>query len=164
MPDRGRTNHLWLSLTLVSFVTQVLAIAYRADLVPWNVNTNQNAKSVLEYDSTRPNTTYTPSPTNWRAIPFYTILLDKFADGDPTNNDYFNTTFENDPRELNFRYGGDLKGLQSRLDYLYGMGVRGIFIGGTPFLNMPWQADSTVFSVTFFSSPHLISFLRLFRY
>ncbi|KAF8580884.1 glycosyltransferase family 5 protein [Ramaria rubella] len=132
----------------------VVAIAYRADLVPYNLNTNQSAQSVLDYDTSRPNTTYTPSPTNWRALPFYTLLLDKFADGDPRNNDFFNTSFENDWRETGLRYGGDLKGLESRLDYLYGMGIRGIFIAGTGFLNMPWEADS--YSVIDFSllDPH----------
>jgi alpha-1,3-glucan synthase len=134
------STSLWLLFSL--WATRVIAIAYRADLVSYNLNTNQNAQSVLEYEASRPNTTYTPSPTNWRALPFYTVLLDKFADGDPTNNDFFNTSFENDWRETGLRYGGDLKGLQSRLDYLYGMGVRAIFIAGTGFLNMPWQADS----------------------
>jgi alpha-1,3-glucan synthase len=50
--------------------------------------------------------------------------------------------FENDYRETQLRYGGDLKGLVAKLDYIYGMGVRVIFISGTPFLNMLWQADS----------------------
>jgi alpha-1,3-glucan synthase len=120
----------------------VSAIAFRADLVPYNLNTNQQAQSVLQYDSSRPNQTYTPSPPNWRALPFYTILLDKFADGDPSNNDFFRSPYENDWRETGLRYGGDLKGLQNRLDYLQGMGIKAIFIAGTGFLNMPWQADS----------------------
>lgn len=122
--------------------TLVSASPYRADLVDYNLNVNQNAQSVLDYDSNRPNTTYTPSPTNWRAIPAYTILLDKFADGDPSNNDYFKSLFESDYRETQLRYGGDLKGLVLKLDYLKGMGVRTIFMSGTPFLNMLWQADS----------------------
>lgn len=117
-------------------------IPYRPDLAEYNLNANQDAKSVLDYHATRPDGNYTTSPTNWRTLPFYTLLLDKFADGDPTNNDYFNTLFENDWRETTFRYGGDLKGLSARLDYLQGMGIGAIFIAGTAFLNMPWQADS----------------------
>lgn len=123
----------------------VFASPYREDLLDYNLNVNKNAKSPLEYDASRPNATYTPSPANWRALPVYTILLDKFADGDPSNNDFFGTMFENDYRETQLRYGGDLKGLVSRLDYLHGMGVRVIFISGTPFLNMLWQADSAFF-------------------
>ncbi|CAG8670364.1 10794_t:CDS:2, partial [Acaulospora colombiana] len=38
----------------------------------------------------------------------------KFADGDPTNNDFFNTTFETDQNELNLRFGGDVRGSMAR--------------------------------------------------
>ncbi|EIM79632.1 glycoside hydrolase [Stereum hirsutum FP-91666 SS1] len=51
-------------------------------------------------------------------------------------------TMNRDWRETQLRAGGDLAGLVPKLDYLYRMGVRGIFISGTPFLNMLWQADS----------------------
>ncbi len=120
------------------------ASPYRDDLTDYNLNVNQDATQPTEYKATRPNTTYTPSPENWRALPVYTVLLDKFADGDPSNNDYFGTLYESDWRETQLRYGGDLKGLISKLDYLYGMGIRVIFISGTPFLNMLWQADSVL--------------------
>lgn len=120
----------------------VLASPWRQDLIDWNLNVNQNASSPLDYDASRQNTSYTPSPQNWRALPVYTILLDKFADGDPANNDFFGTPFESDYRETQLRYGGDPIGLIHRLDYLQAMGVRVIFISGTPFLNMIWQADS----------------------
>jgi alpha-1,3-glucan synthase len=123
-------------------VNLVSASPYRDDLANYNININKNAQSVLEYQASRPNSTYTPSPANWRALPVYTILMDKFADGDPSNNDFFGSMFENDYRETQLRYGGDLKGLVSRLDYLKGMGIKVIFISGTPFLNMLWQADS----------------------
>ena len=135
----------WTVWSFLSLAGLSLASPYRDDLVQYNINTNQNAQSPLEYTTSRSNTTYTPSPDNWRAIPFYTILLDKFADGDPSNNDYFGTMFEYDWRETQLRAGGDLKGLVAKLDYLYGMGIRGIFISGTPFINMLWQADSTSF-------------------
>lgn len=118
------------------------AIVYRQDLVDYNLNTNQQATTVTDYSTTRANTTYTPSPASWRKLPVYTILLDKFADGDPSNNDYFKTMFESDWRETQLRYGGDLRGLLNHLDYLQGMGIGLIFIAGTPFLNMIWQADS----------------------
>ncbi|KAG5635486.1 hypothetical protein H0H81_011072, partial [Sphagnurus paluster] len=130
------------SATLSLLASLAFASPYREDLLDYNLNVNQNANSPLEYQASWPGGNYHPSPTNWRALPVYTILMDKFADGDPTNNDYFGTMFENDYRETQLRYGGDLKGLVSRLDYLQGMGVRVIFISGTPFLNMIWQADS----------------------
>ena len=120
------------------------ASPYREDLVDYNLNTNKDASDPTQYTtSARSNTTYTPSPDNWRQIPFYTLLPDKFADGDPSNNDYFGTMYEYDWRETQIRAGGDLKGIALKLDYLQGMGIKGVFISGTPFLNMIWQADST---------------------
>ena len=64
-------------------------------------------------------------------------------DGDPSNDDFFKTMYEYDSREVNLRNGGDAEGLLNArgLDYLQGMGVRSIYIAGTYFLNMPWQAD-----------------------
>ena len=131
-----------LPLPLLLLPLLVSASPWRQDLVRWNLNANQNASSPLDYDASRQNTSYTPSPQNWRALPVYTILLDKFADGDPANNDFFGTPFESDYRETQLRYGGDPLGLIHRLDYLQAMGIRVILISGTPFLNMIWQADS----------------------
>lgn len=124
------------------FLSLVSASPYSDELAPWNINSNKDATDPTQYSTTRKNTTYTPSPDNWRSLPTYTLLLDKFADGDPSNNDFFGTMFENDWRETQLRFGGDLKGLVARLDYLQGMGIKMIFISGTPFLNMLWQADS----------------------
>ncbi|KAF9052983.1 modular protein with glycoside hydrolase family 13 and glycosyltransferase family 5 domains [Panaeolus papilionaceus] len=119
------------------------ASPWREDLVDYNLNTNKDATNPTQYTTNvRGNRPYTASPRNWRALPTYTILLDKFADGDPENNDYFKSVYEWDWRETQLRIGGDLKGLVSKLDYLYGMGVRVIFMSGTPFINMLWQADS----------------------
>ncbi|KAF4615437.1 hypothetical protein D9613_003090 [Agrocybe pediades] len=129
-------------VALLSLPSFVYASPWREDLVDYNLNLNKNAQDPTQYDTDRPNKTYTPSPQNWRELPTYTILMDKFADGDPTNNDFFKTIYEYDIRETQLRFGGDLKGLVSRLDYLHGMGIRVIFMSGTPFLNMPWQADS----------------------
>ncbi|EKM55582.1 glycosyltransferase family 5 protein [Phanerochaete carnosa HHB-10118-sp] len=129
------------ALSLLAAASLAHASPYRADLVDYNVNTNQNAQSPTDY-STPTRSSYNPSPTNWRQIPFYTVLLDKFADGDPSNNDYLGTVYEWDWRETQLRFGGDLKGLVAKLDYLQGMGIKGVFISGTPWINMPWQADS----------------------
>ena len=132
----------------------VAASPYRSDIVEYNLNTNQDAQSPLEYSTNR-RASYTPSPDNWRALPVYTILMDKFADGDPSNNDFFGTPYENDWRETQLRNGGDLKGLVAKLDYLAGMGIKVIFISGTPFLNMLWQADSE--SPPLFPRPSLLT-------
>ena len=128
-------------LGLVPLIASALAAPYNEIYGTYNLNTNQNAQSSLDYDTSFVPSSYFPSPQNWR-MPVYTILMDKFADGDPTNNDYFGTPFEWDWRETNFRYGGDLAGFQSKLDYLAGMGIGAIYASGTPWVNMIWQADS----------------------
>ncbi|KAG8878121.1 Cell wall alpha-1,3-glucan synthase ags1 [Tulasnella sp. 331] len=142
-PSYFRKSSAFLAgLVFLSCAPLADAMRYVANLTDYNTNSNQNAQSVLDYSAVRPNTTYTPSPLNWRDYPVYTVLLDKFADGDPTNNNYFKLLFEHDWREQNLRYGGDLRGLAKRLDYIQGMGMGAIWIAGTIFVNMPWQADS----------------------
>lgn len=133
------------------------ASPYREDLTDYNLNMNKNAQNPTEYQTERSNTTYTPSPDNWRALPTYTILMDKFADGDPANNDYFKSMYEQDYRETQLRFGGDLKGLVSKLDYIKGMGVKVIFMSGTPWINMLWQADSSFFTALALAYPLIIT-------
>lgn len=128
-------------LGLAPLIASALAAPVNEIYGTYNLNTNQNAQSSLDYDTNFVPSSYFPSPQNWR-MPVYTILMDKFADGDPTNNDYFGTPFEWDWRETNFRYGGDLAGFASKLDYLAGMGIGAIYASGTPWVNMIWQADS----------------------
>ena len=140
-------------LGLAALASSAFAAPYNETYAEYNLNTNQNANSPLDYDTSFLPTSYHPSPDNWR-IPYYTILMDKFADGDPTNNDYFGTPFEWDWRETNFRYGGDLAGFISKLDYLSGMGIKAIYASGTPWINMLWQADSAS------TRRHLTQFMR----
>lgn len=137
-------------LGLTPFIVSVLAAPFNETYASYNLNTNQDAQSPLDYDTDFVPSAYHPSPDNWR-FPFYTVLMDKFADGDPTNNDFFQSPFEWDWRETNFRFGGDLAGLESKLDYLAGMGIKAVFAAGTPWINMIWQADSASTSIRFFS-------------
>ncbi|KAJ3124816.1 Cell wall alpha-1,3-glucan synthase ags1 [Nowakowskiella sp. JEL0407] len=67
-------------------------------------------------------------------------MLDRFADGDPTNNDIKGTSFEFDRNEVSLRFGGDVQGLISHLDYLQGLGIKGIYIAGAPLENLPWDS------------------------
>lgn len=97
----------------------------------------------LHPSQSRGNTTYTPSPDNWRSLPAYTVILDRFSDGEPSNNDFYGLLYEWAPEQTQMRYGGDIAGLNDSraLDYLEGMGIRTIYIAGTPWLNMPWGSD-----------------------
>jgi alpha-1,3-glucan synthase len=101
----------------------VISAPYDPRELDWNLNTNQQAANPLEYSGKWEGKTYTPSPANWR-FPFYTLFLDRFVNGDPTNDDINGTLFEHDVTSNQLRYGGDLQGLVDSLDYLQGMGIK----------------------------------------
>ena len=79
---------------------------------------------------------------------FYFVLPDRFEDGDPGNNTGGDTTGDPLdhgylPTDKGYYHGGDLAGLQSKLDYLQNLGVTAIWL--TPqFTNRPVQGDGTI--------------------
>jgi glycosidase len=74
-----------------------------------------------------------PSP-DWRDQVIYFVLTDRFADGDPSNNDQGAGEYAVGQRS---RYnGGDLKGLTQRLDYIRGLGATAVWI--TPPVANQW--------------------------
>ena len=96
----------------------------------------------LDYWGEWRNYTFNDSPVNWR-FPFYTILLDKFVDRNPRNDDANGTVikkelsicqslmcldlvslFEHDVMGNQLWHGGDVKGLMDSLDYPQGMGIK----------------------------------------
>jgi alpha-1,3-glucan synthase len=122
-------------------ITGIQALRFSQEYVGYNLNENETAIDPLDYYGEWQNHTYNPSPENWR-FPVYSIFLDKFVNGDPSNDNANGTQFEHDPMQTQLRHGGDLQGLIDTLDYIQGIGVRGIYIAGSPFLNKPWGADS----------------------
>jgi len=114
---------LSLLLTTLCFTQRSTAYNYDPIWTEYNLNTNQDAKNPLEYSGQWDGHEYTASPKNWR-IPFYSLFLDRFVNGDPTNDDINGTSFERDPTSNQMRNGGDLQGLIGTLDYLQGMGIK----------------------------------------
>jgi glycosidase len=73
---------------------------------------------------------------------FYFVMADRFANGDPSNDDggLSGTRLDTglDPTHKGFYHGGDLKGLLDELDYIEGLGTTAIWM--TPsFKNKPVQ-------------------------
>ncbi|KAL4939530.1 hypothetical protein BDV06DRAFT_224955 [Aspergillus oleicola] len=129
------------SSLFVLLATTVTGWPYEESLVDYNLNVNKDAASPAEYTApTWPNHKYTPSPDNWR-FPFYTLFLDRFVNGDPTNDNINGTLFEHDLNSNQMRHGGDAQGLVDTLDYLQGMGIKGIYLAGTILMNQPWGSD-----------------------
>ncbi len=75
--------------------------------------------------SAKPLKLHVPSP-DWREQIIYFVMTDRFADGDPRNNDQ--GVGEYDPTR-NSRYnGGDLVGITSKLDYIKGLGATAVWV------------------------------------
>ena len=98
-------------------------LKYDPNETDYNLNTNQAATNPLDYSGTWQDHTFYPSPENWR-FPFYTLFLDRFVNGDPSNDDINGTLFEQDIMGTTMRHGGDLAGLVDTLDYIQGMGIK----------------------------------------
>jgi len=131
-----------LLATLVFLTTPVGGLRFDAATAAFNLNQNRSATNLLDYCGERDKGyNYTASLKNWR-FPFYTLLLDCFVNGDPTNDNANGTIFEQDIYSNQLRCGGNLDGLLDSLDYIQGMGIKAIYIAGSVFINQPWGADS----------------------
>jgi len=115
----------WYLTTVVVAYFATLSSAYNYDpkWTQYNLNTNQEASNPLEYSGAWEGHEYYPSPKNWR-FPFYTLFLDRYVNGDPTNDNINGTLFEHDLSSTQMRHGGDLQGLIDSLDYLQGFGMK----------------------------------------
>lgn len=113
---------------MLLLTADIWALQYDYSQVLYNINTNQTAKDATQYWGEWLDHAFTPSPSNWR-LPFYTVLLDRFVNGNPTNDNANGTQYEHDVTQTQLRHGGDVKGLQDSLDYLQGMGVKVGFLG-----------------------------------
>ncbi|MBL8329394.1 MAG: hypothetical protein JNJ71_11115 [Rubrivivax sp.] len=80
-----------------------------------------------------PGPLHVPSP-DWRDQVIYFLLTDRFADGDPRNNDQ--GAGEYDPSRSSHYSGGDLAGVRQRLDYIQGLGATAVWL--TPWVANQW--------------------------
>ncbi|CAP82936.1 Pc15g00500 [Penicillium rubens Wisconsin 54-1255] len=125
---------------LAFLATPGISWPYDETLVAYNLNENQTATNPSDYWGEWPDHTYFPSPENWR-FPVYTLFLDRFVNGDPTNDNVNGTLFEHDINSNQMRHGGDVVGLLDTLDYLQGMGIKGLYLAGLVLMNQPWGSD-----------------------
>ena len=68
-----------------------------------------------------------PSPEDWRDVPIYQIVTDRFADGDPANN-LANPAAVFNPYGPDSLHGGDFAGVLAHLDYIESLGMKAIWI------------------------------------
>ncbi len=80
---------------------------------------------------------HVPSPA-WEDQVIYFLMLDRFADGDPMNNDQGGSEYDQkDTRKFS---GGDIQGLIDHLDYIQNMGATAIWIT-PPVANQWWDIE-----------------------
>jgi alpha-1,3-glucan synthase len=101
----------------------VHSLRYSAQYVDYNLNQHPTATNPLDYVGYWQGHNFTASPENWR-FPVYTLFLDRFVNGDPSNDNANGTAFEQDIYSTQLRHGGDIMGLMDSLDYIQGMGVK----------------------------------------
>lgn len=76
---------------------------------------------------------HVPSP-DWRDQIVYFLMIDRFADGDPTNNDQGIGVY--DPTKESHYSGGDLKGILTQIDYIQNLGATAVWT--TPHVANQW--------------------------
>ncbi|KLJ13241.1 alpha-1,3-glucan synthase [Blastomyces silverae] len=131
----------WLvGVSLALLAARVTSWPYDPEFEGYNLNENRTATNPADYYGEWKDHEYFPSPENWR-FPFYSLFLDRFVNGDPTNDNINGTLFEHDLNSNQMRHGGDIDGLVDTLDYLQGMGIKGIYLAGTVLMNAPSGAD-----------------------
>ena len=74
---------------------------------------------------------------DWRVQVIYMLLIDRFDDGDASNNDQGHG--EHDPARATHFSGGDLQGVIDRIDYLQSMGVTALWVS-PPVENQWWSS------------------------
>jgi glycosidase len=80
---------------------------------------------------------HVPSP-DWRDQVIYFVMIDRFDDGDPANNDQ--GAGEYDPADGRRYSGGDIPGITRRIDYIRGLGATAVWIT-PPVANQWWDGD-----------------------
>ncbi|UCQ59088.1 alpha-amylase [Edwardsiella piscicida] len=68
-----------------------------------------------------------PAPFDWHNATVYFVLVDRFANGDPSNDNSYGRQ-KDGMQEIGTFHGGDLRGLTGQLDYLQRLGVNVLWI------------------------------------
>jgi glycosidase len=80
----------------------------------------------------------TAQTPDWRDQIIYFVLIDRFDDGEPANNDQGAGEF--DPSDRRRYSGGDLPGITRRLDYIQGLGATALWT--TPATRHQWWDEA----------------------
>ena len=91
----------------------------------WNVNLEDEANAANYYGQWSGHT-YFASPDDWRKIPIYQLITDRWNDGQPENNELDYGGY--DLTSVGTRHGGDFLGVSNKLEYIRALGYKGVWI------------------------------------
>jgi len=81
---------------------------------------------------------HVPSP-DWRKQIIYFLMIDRFADGDSSNNDQGQGEYN--PLSLKHFNGGDISGVEQHLDYIKNLGATAVWM--TPPVENMWYSSAS---------------------
>lgn len=112
-------NYLLLYLDLTEAVPETFDLVF----------TNGKKKITVPYELKERNPERLAIESFGPSDVLYLIMPDRFANGDPTNDQIpMRTEYKVDRNNPNARHGGDLKGISDRLGYLSDLGVTAIWL------------------------------------
>ena len=112
-------NYLLLYLDLTEAVAETFDLVF----------TNGKKKITVPYELKERNPERLAIESFGPSDVLYLIMPDRFANGDPTNDQIpMRTEYKVDRNDPNARHGGDLKGISDRLGYLADLGVTAIWL------------------------------------
>lgn len=116
LPNR---NYLLIYLDLTGAVPETFDLVF----------TSGKKKITVPYELKKRNPERLAIESFGPADVLYLIMPDRFANGDPSNDQIpMRTSYQVDRNDPNARHGGDLKGISDRLDYLSDLGVTAIWL------------------------------------
>ncbi|RCU51571.1 alpha-amylase [Corallincola holothuriorum] len=129
-------NRRWLKPSLIALSVSAVLLSGCSDddddtplVCDWPMVANADESECVEGRNL-----HVASP-DWRDQIIYFLMIDRFNDGDSTNNDqagYYNPALES------HYSGGDLEGIQAQLDYVQALGMTSIWIT-PPVANQWWD-------------------------
>src|ERR1039457_6163284 len=126
MPTKlGFVSAAWAVPLLIACAPFAAASPWTPQNGAWNVNLNP-ASDPANYYGAWSNHVYFPSPDDWRKVPVYQFITDRFNDGEPSNNELAYPGY--DLRDVGARRGGDFLGVRDRLEYIHALGYKAIWI------------------------------------
>ena len=108
------------------FVWLDLAKTVAPGEVPLQIRT-PHGKIVVEFPLLRRSPGQSPQGVSANDV-IYLIMPDRFADGDPTNDQPLNSTGIYDRSQPKAYHGGDLRGIRQHLPYLHDLGVTTLWL------------------------------------